>query len=181
MKTLKIIGISCIALFLIVVVGSQFLPGEYRVERSVAIGAKPEAIFPLLASLKTWPQWTAWSKEEYPQMVWTFSGPESGVGATSEWNDPKTNGRMTITRVSINAGVWYDLSMENDQFQAHGALMLDRAAAGTKVRWVDEGDLGRNPLNRIFGLFLDGMVGKDFEKGLAKLKMQVEAAPAAGQ
>jgi hypothetical protein len=36
-------------------------------------------------------------------------------------------------------------------------------------------------LNRIFGLFLDGMVGKDFEKGLAKLKMQVEAAPAAGQ
>ena len=31
-----------------------------------------------------------------------------------------------------------------------------------------------NPLLRIIGKFMDGMVGKDFEKGLARLKSNLE-------
>jgi hypothetical protein len=32
------------------------------------------------------------------------------------------------------------------------------------------GDLGHNPLNRWFGLFMDKMVGPDFDEGLANLR-----------
>lgn len=39
-------------------------------------------------------------------------------------------------------------------------------------------EMGFNPLLRILGKFMDGMVGKDFEKGLAKLKTVVENMPA---
>jgi len=39
-----------------------------------------------------------------------------------------------------------------------------------------EGDLGRSPLNRWFGLFMDKLVGPDFEAGLANLKRLSEAA-----
>jgi len=31
-----------------------------------------------------------------------------------------------------------------------------------------------NPLNRWFGVFLEGMIGPDFEKGLANMKKLVE-------
>jgi len=43
--------------------------------------------------------------------------------------------------------------------------------------WVDAGDLGLNPLSHWFGLFLDRMIGPDFEAGLAKLKALCENAP----
>ena len=55
--------------------------------------------------------------------------------------------------------------------------MLEPAEGGVKVVWVDAGDLGMNPMSRWFGLFLDGMIGPDFEKGLAKMKRLGEAAP----
>ena len=40
-----------------------------------------------------------------------------------------------------------------------------------------EGDLGRSPINRWFGLFMDRLVGPDFEAGLANLK-RISEAPA---
>jgi hypothetical protein len=36
------------------------------------------------------------------------------------------------------------------------------------------GDMGKNPLLRWFALNADGMVGTDFEAGLAKLKRTAE-------
>ena len=56
-------------------------------------------------------------------------------------------------------------------------MTLQPAEGGVKVVGVDAGDLGMNPLSRWFGLFLDGIIGPDFEKGLAKMKRIVEAAP----
>jgi effector-binding domain-containing protein len=42
------------------------------------------------------------------------------------------------------------------------------------VSWIDEGDLGYNPIARYMGLFMGKMMGPDFEKGLAKLKTIAE-------
>jgi hypothetical protein len=39
----------------------------------------------------------------------------------------------------------------------------------------NEGDLGRNPINRYFGLFMGRMLGGDFEKGLSNLKSKAES------
>jgi hypothetical protein len=44
------------------------------------------------------------------------------------------------------------------------------------VTLSDEGDLGNNPLSRWFGLFLDRMIGPDFEAGLVNLKRVSEKA-----
>jgi hypothetical protein len=41
-------------------------------------------------------------------------------------------------------------------------------------------DLGANPLARYFGLWMDGMVGPDFEEGLGRLKALAEAQPKVG-
>jgi hypothetical protein len=38
-----------------------------------------------------------------------------------------------------------------------------------------DGELGRNPLYRWFGVFMDKLVGPDFEAGLANLRRLAEA------
>jgi hypothetical protein len=52
---------------------------------------------------------------------------------------------------------------------ATAAFYLEPTAEGTKVRWTGHFSMGNNPMSRWFGLFLDGMIGKDYEKGLADL------------
>lgn len=42
-------------------------------------------------------------------------------------------------------------------------------AKGTRVKWWSEGELDY-PIGRIFGLFIEGMLGPTFEKGLLNLK-----------
>ena len=55
-----------------------------------------------------------------------------------------------------------------------GSCVWSRPAAGTRVTWTNEGDMGANPVNRYFGLFMDRLVGPDFEGGLKNLKALVE-------
>jgi hypothetical protein len=58
--------------------------------------------------------------------------------------------------------------------RSSGQLRLEPAGAGTRVTWTNEGDMGTNPVNRYFGLFMDRLVGPDFEGGLKNLKTIVE-------
>lgn len=43
------------------------------------------------------------------------------------------------------------------------------SAGGSAVEWRMEADLGRNPIARVFGLFMDGMIGKTLDQGLSNL------------
>ena len=44
----------------------------------------------------------------------------------------------------------------------------------TRVTWTMNGDMGGNPVYRWMGLFMDKMVGPDFDAGLANLKALAE-------
>ncbi len=164
--------LTAIALLLLV---SLFLPGRYRVQRSIVINAKTEAIFPLISTPRRWPEWSAWSAEQFPNLKYSYDGPESGVGAISRWTDPKIgDGEMRIRRADPAKGVWYDLTTQHGAYTSSGAVEFEPAGEGTRVFWSDEGELGRSPLRRFFGLMVDRMVGPGFEAGLVKLKQKVE-------
>jgi hypothetical protein len=51
---------------------------------------------------------------------------------------------------------------------------LKPEGATTQVTRVMNGNMGSNPLFRWMALFADGMVGKDFDAGLANLKKLAE-------
>ena len=59
--------------------------------------------------------------------------------------------------------------------QSETVFSLDPADTGTQVTWTMTGD--HTALSRIMSVFvsMDKMVGKDFEKGLAQLKADVES------
>src|SRR5262245_8881571 len=61
------------------------LPSKYRVSRSVMIEAGPDAVFPLVNRLSRWPEWTAWTTNRDPSMVYVHQGAPEGVGAVQTW------------------------------------------------------------------------------------------------
>jgi hypothetical protein len=170
---LKILG-GLAAVVLLLVLAAFFLPRQYRVERSLVMKAKPEAVHAQVADLRAWKTWGAWQERD-PGMKLTYSEKPTGVGAWSQWESKSEgNGKMTIT-TQTPTKVVYDLEFPDMGMTSKGFIELAPEAAGTKVTWVDAGDLGMNPMSRWFGfLAADKVVGGDFERGLANMAKLVE-------
>jgi hypothetical protein len=152
------------------------LPRRFRVERTVLIGSAPDRVHRLVNRFEEWPTWTAWTKERYPDMEVTFSGPAEGVGSKYHWTGSESGtGDIEITASDPKRGIEYDLAFDNGAMLSTGAVAYEPEGEGTRVKWHAEGDLGWNPISRYFGLLMDGMMGPDLEKGLANLKARVEA------
>lgn len=173
---LRILGGLAVLVLLLVAV-AFFLPRTYRVERQLVMKAKADAVFAQFADLRTWKNWGAWQERD-PAMKLTYSEKSTGIGAWSAWESKSEgNGKMTITGVEAGQRVTYKLEFPDMGTSSTGTMELVPADGGVKVVWFDAGDLGMNPMFRWFGLFLDKMIGKDFERGLEKMKAIVEAPP----
>lgn len=177
MKTIfRILG-GLAALLLLLALAAFFLPRHYRVERTIVIKARAEQVFPQFGDLRAWKNWGAWQARD-PAMKMTYGEKTTGLGAWSAWESKSEgNGRMTITGYEPGMRVSYRLEFPDMGMASNGAMALEPAEGGVKVIWFDAGDLGLNPMHRWFGLFLDRMIGPDFESGLARMKSLVEAAP----
>jgi hypothetical protein len=155
------------------------LPSRFRVERSIVVKAQPEQLYPLVASFKSgWPQWSPFGTRADKELTVTFSGPDEGVGAKESWAGGNTPpGSMEIVRADPRSGVDYRLLMNGGALAMDGRLSFSPAPGGTRVTWVDEGEMGPNPLRHLVGKVLETMIGRGFEQGLAMLKERVEAGP----
>ena len=178
MKVLMRIAAVLVGLAAVLALVGFVLPGHYRVERTAVIAAKPAAIFPLVGDLRAWPLWGVWFRRD-PAMQIAYSASTTGVGAWSEWKSrSQGDGRMTVSSVRAPERFADRIEFPGMGMAATGTLALAAGADGpTRVVMVMEGDLGRSPVNRWFGLFMDRMIGPDFDAGLANLKKVAEALP----
>jgi uncharacterized protein YndB with AHSA1/START domain len=152
-------------------------PGQFRVARSARIDAPPERVYEKVNDFHHWPSWSPWEELD-PSMTKTHSGAPSGKGAVYEWKGNKKvgRGRMEITDSEPSRRIAMKLDFF-EPFEAHNTVELTLVAGGngTDVTWAMS---GTNPfLMKVIGVFMnmDKMVGKDFEKGLARLKGLVES------
>jgi Polyketide cyclase / dehydrase and lipid transport len=53
--------------------------------------------------------------------------------------------------------------------QPKQTMKVTPTAGGSDVVWTMNADMGMNPIGRVIGLFMEGMVGKNLETGLANL------------
>jgi hypothetical protein len=149
---------------------------EFLVERSTVIDASPDVVQPLLDDFRKWQAWSPWEDVD-PDLKRTYSGPDSGVGASYAWegNRKAGSGQMVITESVPGSKVVLDLNFLKP-FKAENVttFLLEPNGAGTTVRWQMTGK--NNLFFRIVGVVfpMDKMVGKDFEKGLAQLKAAAE-------
>lgn len=165
-----------LGLVVVLAVGGMFLSGTFQVTRSTVVAAPAEKIYPLVAEPRRWKDWSVWNQRD-PGMAITYSGPESGVGAVWEWKSKSEgDGRMTFTAAEPGQRAAFELYFPDFGTTSKGELLLAPEGGGTRVTWTMNGDMGKNPLFRWMGLMMDGMVGKDFEAGLANLKKLAEKA-----
>lgn len=151
-----------------------FLPDSYKVERSTVIRAPEEKVFQTVNDLRNWDNWSPW-KEMDPTIKITLSESTAGIGAQQTWtSETSGTGSLKITHSEPNKLVNYDLNIEEWGSVSKGTFVLENVSEGVKLIWMDEGDLGMNPINRYIGLMMDSWMGKDFEKGLANIKKQCE-------
>ena len=66
-----------------------------------------------------------------------------------------------------------ELFATNDRWESSGCVRVDKVK--NLITWVMNGNAGMNPVFRWFGLFMDKMVGPDFDAGLKNLKKLAEA------
>jgi hypothetical protein len=170
---LKFLG-GVAALVVLLVLVAFLFPRSYHVERSAVLNASPEEIQTQIADLRAWKVWGIWQQRD-PNMTLTYSDSTTGVGAWSAWvSEKEGSGKMTITEQTPSA-VKYLLEFPDFGTSSIGSFTLAPEGDATRVTWIDEGDLGMNPMNRWFGLFMEKLIGPDFEASLENLKKLVEA------
>ena len=151
-------------------------PDTFSVRRSATMNASAEKIFALISDFRQWGRWSPWETRD-PGMKRSYDGAERGKGAVYAWDGNKNvgAGRMEILEAATPSKVLIKLDFIKP-FEGHNTAeftMLPRGGA-TDVNWAMHGPA---PLmHRIMQVFmnLDKMIGKDFEAGLAKLKLAAE-------
>lgn len=174
MLKILLIALPVIVVVFLIIVALQ--PSEFRVARTLAIGAPPEAIFPHVNELKKWEAWNPWGKID-PRMKLTYDGPASGVGASYAWvgNREVGEGKATITESQPNEFVRFKLEFFKPMAGVSDALFTFKPRGNqTEVTWAMTGK--NNLIAKAFCLFMnmDKMIGGQFEKGLADLKTIAE-------
>jgi hypothetical protein len=174
------VALVIIAVLVVGVVGilayAATRPDTFRVQRSVAIKATPDKIFPLINEFRNWPEWSPYEKKD-PAMKRALGSATSGKGATYAWDGDKNvgEGRMEITDASPPSKVIIKLDFLRP-FEAHNTAEFTLAPKGesTDVTWAIHGP--NLFIGKVMGLFInmDNMIGKDFEAGLANLKSLAE-------
>ena len=115
-----------------------------------------------------------WNRRD-PNMKIDYAGPESGLGAKWSWESKaEGSGEMEFTQAEPNKLLGYRLTFKDFNSTSIGTLKLEPEGAATKVTWSFAGKAGNNPMMRYMGLMMDGMIGKDFDAGLANLKVLAE-------
>ncbi len=170
-----VVAVAAIVLGLGAVVG-LFLPAQVDISTSVTINAPAAEVFPYINDLGRWEEWTAWTKEQYPDMKRSFGDIKAGKGGTMSWTDAGGAGELEIVSSEANKGIEFDLSFEGgDPWRS--AIALEEEAGVTTVTWSMKGD---KPFLLRF-LPMESAIKKDYDAGLQKLKKCITGEDAAAE
>ncbi|MCY7395186.1 MAG: SRPBCC family protein [Nocardioides sp.] len=143
----------------------------FEVSRRAVIEADPARVHDLVADLHQWQAWSPWEGLD-PGLVRTYSGADRGVGAQYAWSGNRKAGagsmeilRADPARIDLTLSFLKPFKATNET-----SFVLDPTpSGGTTVTWTMRGE--RSGLMGVVGrvLPIDKLIGKDFEKGLARL------------
>lgn len=162
-KKIAIYTVSAVA---IATAATFTLPRTVSIARTATMDAAPDAVIALAASNTGYQSFNPY-KDLDPNLTVEMFGPEHGIGSGFTFQSKDGAGQQTVAAVSADT-VNFDLDLGplGQPTQAISAITVDGA---TEVTWTMEMDLGMNPVFRVMGLFMDGMIGPNFELGLAKI------------
>jgi hypothetical protein len=150
--------------------------GAFEVVRTTTIAAESTVVHALVNDFHQWPLWSPWEDVD-PDMERVHTGSPRGVGACYAWhgNRKAGAGSMQITfskpeRIELVLRFLKPFSATNEVW-----FELLPVAGSTVVTWRMRGTTSglMSWLSPVIPM--DRLVGRDFERGLARLKRTAEA------
>lgn len=150
---------------------------HFDIARSTTVLTDPGRVHALVDDFHRWTTWSPWEDVD-PGLLRSYAGPDAGVGAHYAWsgNRKAGQGSMEITSstpeaIGIRLAFLRPWKATNDV-----VFTFVAAGTGTEVTWRMTGD--QTGVAALFGkvFSMDRLVGKDFDKGLARLKAVAEHA-----
>ena len=174
MRILKVILII-IAVFAVIILGGILvLPSDAHVERSTIISAPKAEVHATLNSFQEFNEWSPWAKIDPKNTKYSFEGPESGVGSKMSWtstNDEVGNGSQEIIE-SNDSMIKVEMFFDGSPGPAYAAYLIEEEGNATKVTWSFDAEF--SGFAKYFGMMIDGLLGPQYEEGLANLKEHME-------
>lgn len=169
-----LIALAVVILAFVGIVALQ--PSEFQITRTAAVSAPASTVFAQVNDFHRWEAWSPWAKLD-PAAKETFEGPSSGVGAIFRWAGNKDVGEGNMTITESRPSDWIRIRLEFIKpFPSIATTEFTFKQGGnqTGVTWTMTGT--NNFIGKAFCLFMnmDKMVGGDFERGLASLKLAAE-------
>lgn len=153
-----------------VLITSRFQPDNYTVQRTGTIAAPPSVVFAQVTNFRNWEKFDP-CLELDANTVFSYEGPESGVGAKYRWaSDAVGEGSMVITEATPNEEVKFDMhTLKPWESRATFAFKLVPDGNGTRLTWSMTGE--HNFISKVMSLFtsMDKMIGTQYEKGFERM------------
>lgn len=148
----------------------------FDISRSVVAVADPAHLHPLVDDFHQWVHWSPWEEID-PGMRREFSGAERGVGARYAWSGNRKAGSGSMEIIDSGPREVRIRLTFLKPWKATNEVVFSfvPVVEGTEVTWLMSGE--QKGLTGLFGRFvsMDKLVGKDFERGLTRLKELAEA------
>lgn len=173
MKTFKKILVIVLLFIALVFIIALFVKKEYAIEREIVINRPKAEVFDYIKHIKNQDAYSVWNKAD-SDIKKTYKGTDGTTGFVYGWSGNEAGqGEQEITAITEGELISTDLRFRRPfESAAHAFMATAEAKGGTKVTW---GMKGHSPYPRNFmNLFIDGIVGDDLEKGLVKMKNNLE-------
>lgn len=171
-----LIALAAVVVVLVVVIALQ--PSEFRVMRATTVAAPAPVVFAQVNDFHKWEAWNPWARMD-PAMKQDYQGAPAGVGAVYTWagNSEVGAGRMTV--VESRPSDLLRVKLEFFQPMAGESLAeftFRPEGDRTAVTWSMSGRNNFIAKAMCLVMNMDRMIGDQFEKGLAQMKVAAEAA-----
>lgn len=158
---------TIVAIIAAIALIALLLPRKVVVTRNANVAMRPEDVIARVASTEGFQTFNPYCTTD-PDLQITPFGPEEGVGSGFRFEGKEGKGTQTVTAVTANSVTHLiDLGAMGKPVQTIEAKGTD---TGAYVTWTVTSDMGFNPIFRIFGLFMDRMLGKTYELGLKNIE-----------
>jgi uncharacterized protein YndB with AHSA1/START domain len=160
------------ALALIALIVPAFLPSKFFMSRSIEINAPLATVFTKLTDLHEYVKWNPFPEGD-PTNQADVSG--TGIGSSLVWKGQKTGeGKMTITNIETEMKIAIKMEFYQPMAGVGTVYWMTSAKSVSKTEFVWSFEQQFSYFSRYFGLVMESMMGKHFEKGLLNFKTLIE-------
>jgi hypothetical protein len=157
---------TIVAIIVALTLIALLLPRKVVVTRQTDVALRPEDIIARAASTEGFQTFNPYCTTD-PDLTITPFGPAEGVGSGFRFEGKEGKGTQTVTEVTATRVTHLiDLGAMGKPAQT---IEAKATKTGARVTWTVTSDMGYNPIFRIFGLFMDRMLGKTYELGLKNI------------